>query len=109
MWQLVSWSLQAEPSRFFFSDPRKTSIQLLLEQHTKYAHTTPLDNGVAFLLFFQFIGVILYSIFYRRNFIEKKIENSKWRINSKWPNFVLCLKISTRPAIQATLKFFTFY
>jgi hypothetical protein len=35
----------------FFPNPRKTSIQLLLEaqQHKKYAQTTPLDDGVSSL------------------------------------------------------------
>jgi hypothetical protein len=38
----------------FFPNPRKTSIQLLLEaqQHQKYAQTTPLDDGVSFLFIF---------------------------------------------------------
>jgi hypothetical protein len=37
----------AEP--IFFPNPRKTSMQLLLEaqQHKKYAQTTPLDDGVS--------------------------------------------------------------
>jgi hypothetical protein len=41
---------------FFFSNPRKTSIQLLLEaqQHKKYAQTTPLDDGVFFFIFLDF-------------------------------------------------------
>jgi hypothetical protein len=35
----------------FLPNPRKTSIQLLLEaqQHKKYAQTTSLDDGVSFL------------------------------------------------------------
>jgi hypothetical protein len=39
---------RAQPIFVFFPNPRKTSIQLLLEaqQHKKYAHTTPLDDGV---------------------------------------------------------------
>jgi hypothetical protein len=39
------------PADFFFSNPRKTSIQLLLEaqQHKKYAQITPLDDGVSSL------------------------------------------------------------
>jgi hypothetical protein len=38
----------------FFPNPRKTSIQLLLEaqEHKKYAQTTPLDVGVSSLLIF---------------------------------------------------------
>jgi hypothetical protein len=48
----------AQPIFVFFSHPRKTSIQLLLEaqQHKKYAQTTPLDDGVSFLLFINFKG-----------------------------------------------------
>jgi hypothetical protein len=40
---------------FFFPNPRKTSIQLLLEaqQQKKYAQTTPLDDGVSSLLFLE--------------------------------------------------------
>jgi hypothetical protein len=36
----------------FFPNPRKTSIQLLLEaqQHKKHAQTTPLADGVSYLL-----------------------------------------------------------
>jgi hypothetical protein len=44
-------------SRFFLPNPRKTSIhQLLLEdqQHTKYAQTTSLDDGVSSLFSFEF-------------------------------------------------------
>jgi hypothetical protein len=43
----------AQPIYVFFPNPRKTSIQLLLEaqQHKKYAQTTPLDDGVSSLLF----------------------------------------------------------
>jgi hypothetical protein len=39
------------PSRFFFPNPQKRSIQLLLkaQQHKKYAQTTPLDDGVSSL------------------------------------------------------------
>jgi hypothetical protein len=38
---------------FFFSNPRKTNIQLLLEaqQQKKYAQTTPLDDEVSSLFF----------------------------------------------------------
>jgi hypothetical protein len=41
----------AQPIYVFFPNPRKTSIQLLLEaqQHKKYAQTTPLDDGVSSL------------------------------------------------------------
>jgi hypothetical protein len=41
----------AQPIFVFFPNPRKTSIQLLLEaqQHKKYAQTTPLDDGVSSL------------------------------------------------------------
>jgi hypothetical protein len=41
----------AQPIFFFFPNPLKTSIQLLLEaqQHKKYAQTTPLDYGVSSL------------------------------------------------------------
>jgi hypothetical protein len=41
----------AQPFFVFFPNPRKTSIQLLLEaqQHKKYAQTTPLDDGVSSL------------------------------------------------------------
>jgi hypothetical protein len=41
----------AQPIFFFFPNPPKTSIQLLLEakQHKKYAQTTPLDDGVSSL------------------------------------------------------------
>jgi hypothetical protein len=40
-----------QPIFVFFLNPRKTSIQLLLEaqQHKKYAQTTPLDDGVSSL------------------------------------------------------------
>jgi hypothetical protein len=43
---------------FFFPNPQKTSIQLLSEvqQHKKYAQTTPLDDGVSSLLFFENAG-----------------------------------------------------
>jgi hypothetical protein len=42
----------AQPIFVFFPNPRKTSIQLVLEaqQHKKYAQTTPLDDGVSSLL-----------------------------------------------------------
>jgi hypothetical protein len=52
---------------FFFPNPRKTSIQLLLEaqQPKKYAQTTPLDDGVSSLLFF----IIKYEL--------KKLEKSR--------------------------------
>jgi hypothetical protein len=45
---------------FFFPNPRKTSIQLLLEaqQHKKYAQTTPLDDGVS-----SFLSLILFINF----------------------------------------------
>jgi hypothetical protein len=41
----------------FFPNPRKTSMQLLLEaqQHKKYAQTTPLDDGVSSLFTFVFV------------------------------------------------------
>jgi hypothetical protein len=41
---------------FFFPNPRKTSIQLLLktQQHKKYAQTTPLDDGVSSLFIIEF-------------------------------------------------------
>jgi hypothetical protein len=41
----------------FFPNPRKTSIQLLLEaqQHKKYAQTTPLDDGVSSLFEYEII------------------------------------------------------
>jgi hypothetical protein len=44
------------PANIFFSNPRKTSIQLLLEaqQHKKYAQTTPLDDDVSSLFVFAF-------------------------------------------------------
>jgi hypothetical protein len=43
---------------FFFLNPRKTSIQILLEaQHKKYAQTTPLDDGVSSL--FCFVSVLV--------------------------------------------------
>jgi hypothetical protein len=47
----------AQPIFFFFPNPLKTSIQLLLkaQQHKKYAQTTPLDDGVSSLLFFEFV------------------------------------------------------
>jgi hypothetical protein len=37
---------------FFLPNPRKASIQLILEaqQHKKFAQTTPLDDGVSSLL-----------------------------------------------------------
>jgi hypothetical protein len=52
--------LTGGPSRFFIPNPRKTSIQLLLEAQKlkKYAQTTPLDVGVSslFLLnYFKFL------------------------------------------------------
>jgi hypothetical protein len=42
----------AQPIFVFFPNPRKTSIQLVLEaqQHKKYAQTTPLDDEVSSLL-----------------------------------------------------------
>jgi hypothetical protein len=45
---LTSWSSQAGPSQFFFPNPQKTSIKLLLEAQ----QITPLDDydGVSFLL-----------------------------------------------------------
>jgi hypothetical protein len=45
----------AQPIFVFFLNSRKTSIQILLEaqQHKKYAQTTPLDDGVSSLLFFE--------------------------------------------------------
>jgi hypothetical protein len=47
----------AQPIFFFFPNPLKTSIQLLLEaqQHKKYAQTTPLDDGVSSLFNDAFI------------------------------------------------------
>jgi hypothetical protein len=41
---------------FFFPNPLKTSIQLLLEaqQPKKYAQTTPLDDAVSSLLNYDF-------------------------------------------------------
>jgi hypothetical protein len=44
----------------FFPNPRKTSIQLLLEaqQHKKYAQTTQLDDGVSSLFV---LSIIIYS------------------------------------------------
>jgi hypothetical protein len=51
---------------FFFPNPRKTSIQLLLEaqQHKKYAQTTPLDDGVSSLLNFSFHYISVSMLFY---------------------------------------------
>jgi hypothetical protein len=48
---------------FFFSNPRKTSIQLLLEaqQHKKYAQTTPLNDGVSSFSVFIFTDVIHFA------------------------------------------------
>jgi hypothetical protein len=39
-------------NRFFVPNPRKTSIQLLLEaqKHKKFAQTTPLDDDISYLL-----------------------------------------------------------
>jgi hypothetical protein len=41
----------AQPIFFFFSNPLKTSIKLLLkaQQHKKYTQTTPLNDGVSSL------------------------------------------------------------
>jgi hypothetical protein len=49
---------------FFSPNPRKTSIQLLLEaqQHKKYAQTTPLDDGVSSL--FSIISYNLQHFYY---------------------------------------------
>jgi hypothetical protein len=47
------------PADFFFhTNPRKTSIQLLLEaqQHKKYAQTTPLDDEVSSLFLYFFVS-----------------------------------------------------
>jgi hypothetical protein len=51
----------AQPIFVFFPNPRKTSIQLLLEaqQHKKYAQTTSLDDGVSSLFFLFFKVFIL--------------------------------------------------
>jgi hypothetical protein len=53
-----SWSAGAYrrgQADFFFPNIRKTSIQLLLDaqQHKKYAQTTPLDDGVSYLYYFE--------------------------------------------------------
>jgi hypothetical protein len=52
----------AQPIFVFFPNPRKTSIQLLLEaqQHKKYAQTTPLDDGVSSLFIFEFKNQKIY-------------------------------------------------
>jgi hypothetical protein len=49
--------LTGEAQPILSPNPRKTTIQLLLEaqQHKKYAQTTPLDDGVSSLFKFRFI------------------------------------------------------
>jgi hypothetical protein len=53
---------------FFPPNPRKTSIQLLLEakQHNKNAQTTPLDDGVSSLFFVEMIRLKGVAIFHPR-------------------------------------------
>jgi hypothetical protein len=58
----------AQPIFVFFSNPWKTSIQLLLEaqQHKKYTQTTPLDDVVSSLFFptlFFFVKLTLAKLF----------------------------------------------
>jgi hypothetical protein len=56
----------AQPIFVFFPNPRKTSIQLLLEaqQLKKYAQTTPSDDGVSSLLFlFLFCIIEIFNRF----------------------------------------------
>jgi hypothetical protein len=74
----------AQPIFVFFPNPRKTSIQLLLEaqQHKKYAQTTPLDDGVSSLFrlnrqnFFSvhFLKSLLVVFFLPRTFIFDFLE-----------------------------------
>jgi hypothetical protein len=93
LWQPVSWGSQAGPSRFlfFFPNPRKTSIQLLLEaqQHKKYAQTTPLDDGVSSLFNFKLFkknGNIYFKHFYNNviakvDFVLLKVQVTEEQIN----------------------------
>jgi hypothetical protein len=55
----------AQPIFVFFPTSTKNKIQLLLEaqQHKKYAQTTPLDDGVSSLLYYDIVkNVKTYSI-----------------------------------------------
>jgi hypothetical protein len=54
----------AQPIFFFFPNPLKTSIQLLLEaqQHKKYAQTTPLDDGVSSLFILKTSSKIKFRV-----------------------------------------------
>jgi hypothetical protein len=81
----------AQPIFVFFPNPRKTSIQLLLEaqQHKKYAQTTPLDDGVsslfisisideqktiiAYIVIHHFFMFNLWFLLFLQHLIEKSL------------------------------------
>jgi hypothetical protein len=66
---------------FFPPNPRKTSIQLLLEaqQHKKYAQTTPLDDGVSSL--FKFEVIYFYDLRIKNLPLFWRIVNLIWFLN----------------------------
>jgi hypothetical protein len=58
---------------FFFPNPRKTTIQLVLEaqHHKKYAQPTPLDDGVSFLSVIIFITLsIAHPVYCLRGIVS---------------------------------------
>jgi hypothetical protein len=71
----------AEP--IFFPNPRKTSMQLLLEaqQHKKYAQTIPLDDGVS----------SLFSLFW---YLQMEINLQINTIKQIFNNFLLLSRFS---------------
>jgi hypothetical protein len=71
--------LTGEAQPIFFRNPRKTSIQLLLEaqQHMKYAQTTPLDDGVSYLLVNE-INTFMYFDYQESKYMKTELQRTRF-------------------------------